>query len=107
MCDLPLTSANGASLNNLAQSLSKAIKDTGEENFVGVKTSGSKELETKLNIVKRIIEIRLAARDKAKDAQSNSEKRNKLIAAKARKEDIGIDSMSMEDIDKALEALKD
>jgi len=69
-------------LNKIAKSLNKQIKETSEETFIGDKSTVDKELETKFSIVKRVIEIRLAARDaieNAKEVKDFNEQIKRLI----------------------------
>ena len=66
--DLPLTSRNGASLDNLAKDLNRTIKETEEESFVADKSARNTVLELKFDIVKHIIEVKKAELTASKKA---------------------------------------
>ncbi|MCP4374004.1 MAG: hypothetical protein GY797_38755 [Deltaproteobacteria bacterium] len=96
--DLPLTSKNGASLDNLAKSLNKEIKETDEESFVEAKSTVSKDLETKFAIVKRVIVVRLEQVEKRKNAKVAKEKREQILRLIADKENDQLASKSLEEL---------
>ena len=77
--DLPLDSQGGTSLDLLARDLSKQIIATGGKSFVGGKTTGTKLLALKLDIVLATIKRRLADQESAVKASLAAKKRN-LIA---------------------------
>jgi hypothetical protein len=109
--DLPLTSKVGRAhtiighnLDDLARDLSKRVAET-EESFV--EKPASKDIETNLRfeIVKRVIEVRLEERDKAKAALAKKAKKQKILEILASKEDNAMQDMSEEDLKKMLEEL--
>jgi len=84
--DLPLSSKSGLiSLDEVAKTLNKEIKEAEEESFVEEKSSVSKDLEAKFDIVKRVIEVRKGENalllQAKKDGQNNIQIRQ-LIAEK-------------------------
>jgi len=101
--DLPLTNANGFSLDAVARNVNRQLKTSEEENFVAVKDDMATLLELKLNIVKDAIADKLAA---IKDADARIEKkarREKILSALARKEEDALESMSADELKKMLE----
>jgi len=96
--DLPLTSKTNASLDNLAKSLNKEIKESAEESFVEAKSAVSKDLETKFAIVKRVIEVRLESANKMKLAHKAKEKREQILRLIADKENDALAGKSIEEL---------
>lgn len=98
--DLPLLSRNGVDLDTLAKSLNKAVKESGEESFVLKKSGANTVLELKLEIVKRVIEVKMEeaeARDRASD---NKAKKEHIMSIIADKESEGLKGMDIEDLKK-------
>ena len=82
--DLPLSSQNKVSLNSVAISLSRKLKEADEENFV---STAKKDVETanKLEIVKHIISVRMAENEQKLAEKQRAEQReliNRLIDQK-------------------------
>ena len=84
---LPLKSANGPSLNTIAIALSKSIKDSGEESFVDSVTPENTVLKQKLEIVKRVIEVKQEENRTRVVAKANREQKQKILGIIADKED--------------------
>ncbi|MBN7759739.1 hypothetical protein JYP52_01205 [Nitratireductor aquibiodomus] len=99
--DLPLTS-----LDTIARQINQDLKAVSEEGFINVKPDPRKpDLETKLEVLKHIIAVRLKAVEDAKSASARSEKRRKLAEALANKEEQDLAQLSKEEILKQLEEL--
>jgi len=106
--DLPLVVKSGhrgpaADLNSVAIAINSELKSISSESFVEVKPNPRLgELQTGLEIVKRIIAVKQEEAKAAKDAAERAEKRRKLLEALGDKEDEAIKSLSREDILKQL-----
>lgn len=107
--DLPLTSARGTSLDTLARSLSKRLKEVKEDSFVEKPVPDPELINTELgfSIIKRVIEVRLEERDKAQKVVERRERKEKLLQAIAAKQDESLQQSSLEDLQKMLEGLDD
>jgi hypothetical protein len=104
--DIPLRSKNEFSLDAIAKSVSKVLKDEAEQSFVDAAPSASStELELKLEVLKHIIAAKLADEAAVKARAEKAAKRAKILEALARKEDQSIDAMSQEDLLAQLQAL--
>lgn len=104
--DLPLTSARGASLDSVARAVNSDLKSVTEESFVAVKPHPAKaDLETKLEVVKHVIAVKIDERAKADAAADRADKRRKLAEALASKQDQALAAMSEEEIRKQLDEL--
>lgn len=99
--DLPLTG-----LDATARSVNAELKGITEDSFINVKPDPRKpDLETKLEIVKHVIAVKIQAQNDVAAAKDRAEKRRKLLDALAAQEDKALSSMSKDDILKQLAAL--
>lgn len=107
--DLPLTAARGRSdLDGVAKAVNAELKAVTEESFVNVRPHPAKaDLESKLDIVKHIIAVKMDERTKADAAADRAEKRRKLAEALANKQDESLRNMSEEEIRAKLAELDD
>jgi hypothetical protein len=103
--DLPLTSANKASLDNIAKALNRQIKDATTESFVVKTSKADEELQLKFDIVKHIIEVKLAEREAEKTAATRRAQKEKLLELKAKKQDEKLSSATEEELDAMIAAL--
>lgn len=100
--DLPLTakSADRPDLDKLARAVNSELKSLEEGSFVSVTPDPRKaELELKLDILKRIIEVKLADKAAAEKAAENAERKRKLLAALASKEETELSGMTREQLE--------
>ncbi len=99
---LPLTGI--MSLNDIAKDLNKVVKNQEEEDFVNISTTNNDNIpQLRLDIVKRIIEYKLAMRDRNEKKVKTQQRNERIIAIKAEKEDGDLKSMSIEELDNLLE----
>lgn len=96
--DLPLQSANKASLDSIAISLSKELKASGEESFVNKAPAVNVLLQLKLDIVKHIIAIKLAEKEQATKAAEKRLHNEKVLGLIAQKEDETLAGKSVEEL---------
>lgn len=93
--DVPLRSSDGFNLDAIAKVANKAWKDATEESFVPVARTGSHaRLETALEVVKFIIETKLAEEAIAKKRAQNKVEKEKLLAILAEKQDGKLSDLS-------------
>jgi hypothetical protein len=92
-------------LNTLAKSVSKQLREEEEENFIPTAVSTSKkniELQLKLDILKRVIEVKVME-DEARTTRAEKEaKRAKILELMATKTDEKLGSASMEELEQML-----
>lgn len=101
--DMPLTGGrDNFNLDTLAIQLDEAV-DT--KSFVKRRTSTANVNQHKLDIVKHVIDTKVAELDAAEVAAANKVKKEKLLAALASKEEQKFVAMSEEDIRKELATL--
>ena len=103
--DMKLTSRNGFDLDSVAKSLNTAVKESGEESFVVKRNTKNAVLELKFEIVKHIIDVKIAeaeASERAVEIKAEKEMYDGLIAEK---ENDGRKEMCLEDLKKKRAAL--
>jgi hypothetical protein len=104
--ELDLKSRNGFDLDSVAKAVNKELKGETEESFVNVTPNPKqKPLEQKLELVKYIIGVKMEEEKKAKDRAARKEKREKILAAIANKQDAQLQGASLEDLQKELAEL--
>lgn len=107
--DLNLTVRGGADLDKVAQKINEELKTVTESSFVATtntaKAKTKAELTLKLDIVKHIIDVKIAEADEAKAKKTNAERRRVLLDALANKKTETVAAMSEEDLLKELALL--
>lgn len=102
--DLPLTARNGFSLDNIAKSLNQRVSNE-EVSFVTKKSSADEALVLAFEIVKHIIEIKLAEREEQVAAKEKAEKRDKILAIIQKKQDESLENMDIDALKNMLDSL--
>lgn len=96
--DLRLSGA-GHTLDNVAKTVNNELKSISDESFVVTRPNPRKgELEMMLDIVKHVISVKMADRDKAAAAADRAEQRRKLAEALINKRDAALANMSEEEL---------
>jgi hypothetical protein len=103
--DIPLTSQIGLSLDNIAKSLNKQVKENQEESFVIKKSSANDRLELMFEIVKHVIKKKLEDIEKAENKAANSAKKQKILEILEEKEDSSLKKKSKTELKKMLDEL--
>lgn len=100
--DLPLTATNGRpNLDDIAKELYKKMKDENEMSFVKPTSQVNKEfniIKTKFDIVKYIIDVKLAEAEAAKKAKETKARNQRILGLIAQKEDEALASKSKEEL---------
>ena len=94
------------SLDKVFKTLNSQRKEAQEESLLNTKSSEDERLDTQIEIVKYIVNVKLeeqAAR--VKDAE-NKEKKQKIMALMAKKDDEAMENMSKEELQKLLDELE-
>jgi len=93
--ELPLTAKSGFSLDDVAKAVNAELKAIDTESFVATETNPVKAtLETKLEVVKHVIAIRLAEDQSAKAAAAKKLEKEKLLAVLGRKQDAVLENLT-------------
>lgn len=105
--DLPLTSARGVSLNEIAKGLNREIKSADDEDFVNKPADGTANaiLKLKFDLVKHIIDARLAENEAARTAADWKEKKQRILQLIKQKQDEQLAGKSVEELLAMVESL--
>ncbi len=103
--DIPLV--GDFSLDELAKSLNRAIKENADESFVVQAKKNEKEVldELRFAIVKHIISVKLADIEDAENATARKAYKEKLLTIIAGKKDAKLEGKSLKDLEKMVDAL--
>lgn len=106
--DLPLTTTRGqANLDDIARALHKQLKNGDDVSFVDTAKKSDPVVQLKFDVVKHIIEVRLAENEANANRRSKAEKRAVLMEALANQEAKALANKTPEEIRAELEALAD
>lgn len=104
--DVPLRSSDEFNLNAVAKAANKALKDATEERFVETtRTPAHRRLESTLEIVKHVIDVKLAEEEATKKRAENKVERERLLAILAEKQAGKLSALSESELKKRIEAL--
>jgi len=92
-------------LDNLHKQLNSKLKVIKEESLLKVKSAEDATLMLQINIIKRIVEVKLQEQDERITAAAKSIERKRLLAIKASKEETEILGKSSEEIQKMIDDL--
>lgn len=103
--DLPLTSKTGFSLDDIAKSFNRKLKESDEESFVTKSSSANELLKLKFELVKYVISVKLEENATAKINLENKEKKNKILSIIAQKQDEKLMGSSLEELQAMVNSL--
>jgi hypothetical protein len=104
--DLPLTSHVGKpNLDDVARSLHKKLKSGDDVSFVETNRKSDDLTQAKFDLVRSIIETRLQENKEASEARGKSDRKQRLLALLAEKEDEGLRSKSADELRKMVEEI--
>lgn len=104
--DVPLRSSDGFNLDAIAKGANKVFKDATEESFVATeRTPATYRLEMALEVVKRVIEVKLDDEKTAKKRAENKKERERLLEILAEKQDGKLSELSEKELQKRIAAL--
>ncbi len=105
--DVPLRSRDDFNLNAVAQVANKALKAATEESFVEtVRTATHVRLETTLEIVKHVIDVKLSEERAAQARAANKAEKEKLLSILAEKQDGKLSELSENELKARIAALE-
>lgn len=104
--DLPLTSQTGkTNLDDIARSLHSKLKNDSEVSFVVKDRKSDETVQLGFDIVKHIIDVKLAERDEAALKAENAAKKQQIMALIANKKNDQLANMPLEELEKMVAAL--
>ena len=93
-------------LDKVFKTLNSQRKEAQEESLLNVKSSADEVLDTQIEIVKYIFNVKLEEQAARAKAAENKEKKQKIMALMAKKDDEAMENMSKEDLQKLLDELE-
>lgn len=96
--DLPLTSVRGANLNDIAKGLNRELKNADDEDFVNRAAKTDTVLKLKFDIVKHVIDVRLAENLAARTEAERVERKARVLEIIAEKQDAALKDKSIEEL---------
>lgn len=104
--DLPFTSDTGKiNLDDIARSISAKIKDSEVESFVNKSTTANKLEKLRLDVVKRVIEVRLEEREARKNQAEIAHRKQALLEALSNKKADSLTKMTEAELEAELQKL--
>lgn len=104
--DMKMTSTNGNfNLNSLYTTINRELKESQEEGLLTSKTKETTLNQLRLDIIKHIFDVKQEEAEAQSKAVANKERKQYLLSLKASAQQEKDKELSMEDIDKELEAL--
>lgn len=100
--DLPLT-ANRLSLDDVAKTINRKLKQVEEESFVVTRNREDTVLQNKLDIVKYVISVKIAERDAKVNEQRKRQQNQEIRAIIERKKQSELESKSVEELEAMLQ----
>lgn len=101
--DIPLTSHGTISLDTIAKELNRAVKADDDESFVTKKSTSNTRLTLQFDIVKHIIEVRLAEAEAKLGRKAKKEKQQQILALIADKKNTELAGKTVEELTALLE----
>lgn len=89
-------------LDSVFKTLNVEVKKSEEESLLNAKTKEDEELTNKIEIIKYIVNKKLAEKEARENEKKNKEKRQRILEIKAKRQDEALENMSDEDLDKLL-----
>lgn len=93
-------------LDLVFKSLNADYKKSEEESLLSAQTKESEELSEKIEIVKYIVNEKLAEKKAKEDAKKNREMRQRLLEIKAKRQDAALEGLSDAELDKMIQAME-
>lgn len=100
--DLPLISKSGTQVNldDLARAAYKEMEESACQSFVQKSTKTSEVAKLRFDIIKHIIDVKLADRDAASERAEKAAKKQRILELIANKEDESLAGKSLEELQK-------
>jgi len=86
------------SLDSIFKSLNSQLKQVKEESLLDTRTKQDKELDTKIEIVKYIVKVKLEEENSKLKARARKEQKQKILEIMAAKQDESLQNKSLEEL---------
>lgn len=85
-------------LDSIFKALNSQAKREKEESLLAVQSDADTELETKIAIIRHIVSVKLAEKEAAKTERENKEKKQRIMAILADKQEDDLRSKTVEEL---------
>lgn len=92
-------------LDSVFKSLNSELKKVKEESLLDAKSQQDKDLETKIEIVKYIVQYKLDEETKRQKAKAQKEQKQKILSILSEKQDASLQNKSIEELTAMLDEL--
>ena len=92
-------------LDSVFKTLNAEVKKASEESLLEPKTKEDEELTDKIAIIRHIVSVKLEEQKIRENEKANREKKQKLLAIKARREEAALENISDEQLNKMINEL--
>lgn len=104
--DLPLSSpSKKANLDDIARGLFQKLQGTANISFVNRSQQADAGVQLGFDLVKHVIDVRMAENEAAATALANKQKKQRILAIIEHKENEALGATSIEDLRKMVEGL--
>jgi hypothetical protein len=103
--DLPLISNTGVYLDSIAKDLYLQLKSGADVSFVIKENKSDEIIQLKFDIVKHIIDVKLAEKELAEQAKLNKDRKQQILGIITQKENEQLLGSSLEELKKMAESL--
>jgi len=94
-----------SNLDSIFKTLNSQLKQVKEESLLNVKTKQDQELDTKIEIVKYIFQVKLEEENLRLKAKEQKEKKQKIMEILSVKQDADLQNKSVDELQKMLNEL--
>lgn len=92
-------------LDTIFKTLNAEAKKVSEESLLELRTKEDEELSNKITIVRYIVYAKLEKQKIRENEKANKDRKQKLLAIKARREEAALENISDEQLDKMINEL--
>lgn len=92
-------------LDRVFKSLNSQLKQTKEESLLETKSEEDVELQTKIDIIKYIVKVKLEEQKLREEANDRADKKQRILEILKTKQDESLQSKSEEELEKMLDEL--
>lgn len=101
--DLPLTALKSRpNLDDIARAIHRQLKNDEDVSFVHKDRKSDETIQLRFDIVKHIIDVKLAEKDALEVERVNAEKKQRILAIISQKEDEHLHEISIDDLKKMM-----
>lgn len=96
---------NVTNLDSIFKTLNSQLKQVKEESLLNVKSQQDQELDTKIEIIKYIVAVKLEEENQRLRAKEQREKKQKIMEIMSAKQDVDLQNKSLEELQSMLNEL--